>query len=281
MTIGEKIKTLRKEKGLTQSALADGIVTRNMLSLIENGSAKPSLQTMKEFAERLGIPIGYLISDDGAAESAASTPLSSDDASAMRSLFRAGKYAECLGRANELSSTNDETALMIMRCAYVLGEESFKKRDMTSAQSMFTLAMTSAEKTAYATAEEISKIRRMYLLTDAVVSKKNFSDVPRTSYGETDETAAYVAAFYGVDIGDFELLLEHKNHIAILRLIKVGRLKDATKALLEQLKITSDKLTRYYLFRSLEECFRKSGDFKGTFEAAAQRRAAFEELVSK
>ena len=63
MTIGEKIKNLRKEKGMTQNELSSGIVTRNMLSLIENNSAKPSLGTTRAFAERLGVPVEYLISE--------------------------------------------------------------------------------------------------------------------------------------------------------------------------------------------------------------------------
>ena len=273
MTIGEKIKNLRKDKGFTQSALSDGIVTRNMLSLIENGSARPSLGTMRKFAERLGVPIEYLISDNDAPVPSASAAVSPEGVSSMRALFKSGKYAECLEQANKLDFADDETALIIMRCAHVLGDESFKKRSVSAALNLFTLALTSAEKTAYATQDELTKIRRMYQLT--------FADMPRAIYSDNDEAAAYIAAFYGADVGNFELLLEHKNHIAILRLMKVGRLKDATKALLDQLKITSDKLTKYYLLRSLEECFRKAGDFKGTFEAAAQRRAAYEELVKE
>ena len=45
--IGKAIRELRKDKKLTQAQLAQGIVTRNMLSLIENGSATPSLQTLE------------------------------------------------------------------------------------------------------------------------------------------------------------------------------------------------------------------------------------------
>ena len=64
-----------------------------------------------------------------------------------------------------------------------------------------------------------------------------------------------------------------------MRLIKVGRYNEAKKAIFDQLKITNDKLTKYYLLRTLEDLFRKTGDFKGTFESAANRRAAYEELI--
>lgn len=275
MTIGEKIKALRKEKGLTQSALASGIVTRNMLSLIESGSARPSLGTTKEFAERLGVPVEYLISESDNVASFSKM----DTIRNVRSLLKSGKHAECLVEAESLGECDDETALIMMKCCLALGAEAFKARKLKAALDYFTRATDYAKKTAYATPEEIAKIRRGYLLSDAIVSKKNFSDAPRVVWSDCDEPAAYVAALYDVDIGSFELLPEHKTHLAIMRLIKVGRYNEARKALFDQLKITNDKLTKYYLLRTLEDLFRKTGDFKGTFESAASRRTAYEELV--
>lgn len=63
MNIGEKIKSLRTSKLMTQKELAGTEITRNMLSCIENGSATPSLTTLKYLADRLGVSAGYLISD--------------------------------------------------------------------------------------------------------------------------------------------------------------------------------------------------------------------------
>ncbi|MBQ8005809.1 MAG: helix-turn-helix transcriptional regulator, partial [Clostridia bacterium] len=60
MNIGEKIKNLRTSKLMTQKELAGEEITRNMLSQIENGSASPSLQTLRYLAARLGVPVGYL-----------------------------------------------------------------------------------------------------------------------------------------------------------------------------------------------------------------------------
>ena len=60
----EKIKTLRNQRRMTQTALAGDQITRNMLSLIENGSALPSLSTILYLAERLDIPAGLLLARD-------------------------------------------------------------------------------------------------------------------------------------------------------------------------------------------------------------------------
>lgn len=64
MTLGEKIKQARLEAGLSQRQLCGEEVTRNMLSLIENGSARPSMNTLSYFAARLGKPISYFLEED-------------------------------------------------------------------------------------------------------------------------------------------------------------------------------------------------------------------------
>lgn len=64
MTLGEKIKSARKKRKMTQSDLAGNYITRTMLSKIENGIAKPSLETIKNIAEKLDLPISYFIDDN-------------------------------------------------------------------------------------------------------------------------------------------------------------------------------------------------------------------------
>lgn len=64
MELGEKIKLARLEAGLSQRQLCDGTVTRNMLSQIENGSARPSMDTLKIFAARLGKTVSYFLEED-------------------------------------------------------------------------------------------------------------------------------------------------------------------------------------------------------------------------
>lgn len=63
MSVGSKIKALRKKRGLTQDALAENIISRSMLSRIESGSAEPSISSLKALADRLGISAGYLLED--------------------------------------------------------------------------------------------------------------------------------------------------------------------------------------------------------------------------
>ena len=64
MELGEKLRQARLEAGLSQRQLCGEIITRNMLSLIEHGSAKPSMETLKLLAARLGKPVSYFLDEE-------------------------------------------------------------------------------------------------------------------------------------------------------------------------------------------------------------------------
>lgn len=68
LTIGDKVKQLRKAKGLTQTDLAGEHMTKSMLSQIENGRALPSMNTLQFLAGRLGTDAGYFLEGEHEAE---------------------------------------------------------------------------------------------------------------------------------------------------------------------------------------------------------------------
>lgn len=51
--IGQRIKALRNEANLTQQELAEGIISRTYLSLIEKNSVHPSINVLKKLSEKL------------------------------------------------------------------------------------------------------------------------------------------------------------------------------------------------------------------------------------
>jgi transcriptional regulator with XRE-family HTH domain len=63
MELGERIKQARLDAGLSQRQLCGDTVTRNMLSLIESGRARPSMDTLAYFARQLGKPMGYFLEE--------------------------------------------------------------------------------------------------------------------------------------------------------------------------------------------------------------------------
>ena len=88
MELGEKLKQARLEAGLSQRQLCGEEITRNMLSLIENGSAKPSMKTLRYLAGRLGKSVSYFLE-----ETAVLSPNQQIMASA-RQLYDNGNFAE-------------------------------------------------------------------------------------------------------------------------------------------------------------------------------------------
>lgn len=64
MELGEKIRQARQEAGLSQRQLCGEEITRNMLSQIENGSARPSMDTLRFLAGRLGKTVSYFLEED-------------------------------------------------------------------------------------------------------------------------------------------------------------------------------------------------------------------------
>ena len=64
MELSQKLKQARLDAGLSQKALCGDRITRNMLSQIENGSARPSMDTLRYLAGQLGKPLSYFLEDD-------------------------------------------------------------------------------------------------------------------------------------------------------------------------------------------------------------------------
>ncbi len=69
MTLGQKIKKLRTDKGLTQKDLADQLhVTFQTVSKWESGTNEPDIATLKELSKLFGCSFDYLLNDEEAVE---------------------------------------------------------------------------------------------------------------------------------------------------------------------------------------------------------------------
>lgn len=64
MELGQRIKAARLEKGLSQRQLCGDRITRNMLSQIESGNARPSMATLQYLAGALGKSVSFFLEED-------------------------------------------------------------------------------------------------------------------------------------------------------------------------------------------------------------------------
>ena len=70
MSIGERIKTLRKESKLTQVELAKkSNISRSYLTDIENDRYNPSLETLKAIANSLNVNLSDIVSENSESNS--------------------------------------------------------------------------------------------------------------------------------------------------------------------------------------------------------------------
>ena len=64
MELGEKLLQARQAAGLSQRQLCGDVITRNMLSQIEHGTARPSMSTLQYLASRLGKPVSWFLEEE-------------------------------------------------------------------------------------------------------------------------------------------------------------------------------------------------------------------------
>jgi transcriptional regulator with XRE-family HTH domain/predicted negative regulator of RcsB-dependent stress response len=59
--VGERIRRLRQERGMSQSELAAGRLSKGFISQIESGRSRPSPESLRFIAQRLGVPMVALL----------------------------------------------------------------------------------------------------------------------------------------------------------------------------------------------------------------------------
>jgi HTH-type transcriptional regulator, quorum sensing regulator NprR len=62
-SLGQKIREWRIKKGITQTELAEGLVTPSMISQIESDKANPSFKLLEGISRKLGVPIDEFLMD--------------------------------------------------------------------------------------------------------------------------------------------------------------------------------------------------------------------------
>lgn len=144
MTTGEKIKNIRIRKKMTQSELSGTCVTRNMLSQIENGTATPSLSTLKAIAERLDTPIEYFLSEID--DESVFRRLADDEK--LTALFEKGDYETCVGIL--AGATDHAGVMMLTECFFALGKARLFAGELFSARKYFEECAEAASRSAFA-----------------------------------------------------------------------------------------------------------------------------------
>ena len=128
-TLGEKIKRIRKLRGMTQASIAGEKITRNMLSCIENGTANPSLDTLKYIADKLSVPTEFLISEDDNLNFYQKKSLISK----IYRAYDAKNYSACIELIGTITEADDELNFLLADSYLELGKQSIFRGSLLKA----------------------------------------------------------------------------------------------------------------------------------------------------
>lgn len=290
MTLGQKIRMLRKEKNLTQAKLCGDFMTRNMLSQIESDSAGPSVATLRVLAERLGVPAGYLLEED--ADLGAYRKLAA--IGTIRQLYRESHWQKCLDACRALPDFDDEISLIMADCCLKLGVGEYTKGSVEAARRHFSLAQVFASRTLYPH-EEIDRLSALYLAQiDSAASggpPVQVADFAGESFLTVHEMAIYHHLLRIIDQSRYEAAAQlydalnlknplYRIHISAKLSESAGnyeRAADLLEELIDRVEdenVPPDFLLRVYA--DMESVCRNMGNFRRAYEAAQSRQACLD-----
>lgn len=276
MAIGEKIKECRLYRNMTQSELVGDRITRNMLSAIEGGKATPSLETILYLAERLDIPVGFLLSE----QNDLAFYIKNQQMPEIKSLLSSKKFQECAKRIAELDFLDDELAYILATCHFEMAVSYAKNGAFDSASESIRLCGEYSSKTAYDT----SRYELILPLYAAFVKNINAPLL------EFDGNTFYECMLSVSDYEFFRYLecdfdFPYKNsqfklHMQAKKLIKERRYTDAIGILLQieahKHKFEYNIYLMFGVYADLDNCYKQICDFENAYRYSSKRLSLIE-----
>lgn len=260
MELGERIRQARLEAGLSQRQLCGDKITRNMLSQIENGSAQPSMDTLRYLAGRLGKSLGFFLDDDAQQDlmnRAWASYDSGDDRAALDILEQLPESGRDKNRVYTLLKSL--TLLRLAETGADQGREAYARKLLAQAQALEVSWLPEL------------KLRRLSIQAELGMSV-DFNELP-----DLDDRLylyAYAAMRSGAPKRAADFLDAAEDHGStqwhLLRartLMAQGEYASAAKLLqLEEKKKPEEAAPL------LEQCFRELGDFQQAYYYACMQR---------
>lgn len=277
--IGQKIREIRISKGITQKELAGDKITRNMLSLIESGSASPSISTFMYLASRLDTPAGYFFSftdkDDGLYHKL----MNMDE---IKACYKQKNYHRIKEIAGSLpDAAYDDELSHILAVTYLnLADKAAGDYNMRSAAEMLATAEGFGENSIYCgkifshAIEFYSEMFRSLCSTDI---PDILCDHSVGSEYVSPELVEYFRAVKMLSLGEewhplFPKGSLFERHTTAIEYYLDGRVTDALKKLLA---LSTDPSLPYYMeffvLTDLENAANITGDVRTAYTAAKRK----------
>ena len=284
MTLGQKIRSARIERGYTQKQLVGEHITRNMLSKIENDSATPSVRTLEYIAARLQMPVSYFMDNTKYSDGT-----SLDGLDEMRRAYKSGEYLECIRLLEESTSvgTTDEGYLLRTLSSLGAAHEELKKGNFPGAKEYADAADYYNKEGLYYSAAvdaEMSLIlAECALVLDMGEYEENAREYERAVKDISfQDRYALVKAEYLLRTEETELAekvltkLSPSGDPKYLYLmgfyhLRTGKTDEAIMCLKEAEFSAKNTPLLPLIYEKLEECYLKREDFRLAYEYAAKQ----------
>ena len=263
MELGEKLRLARLEAGLSQRELCGEEITRNMLSRIEHGAARPSMKTLSFLAAQLGKPVSFFLE-----ETAVSSPNQQIMTSA-RQLFDGQDYGGAMQALAQYRAPDEvydrERQLLEILARLHLADDAIADGREAYALELLEAVAALGKDAAYYTQDLES--RRLLLLgriqgqtvelpgLDEALTVQAASALSR---GNAKRAACLLDAAEDHTASRWNLL-RGKCHMA------QGEYPEAAECFLIAQK-------EYAVLRELEICYREMGDYKNAYLYACRQK---------
>lgn len=280
MELGEKLRRARLEKGLSQRQLCGDRITRNMLSQIENGQAKPSMDTLRYLAAGLGKPVSYFLEEDAVASPNLSVLREA------RSLFAGERWTQALQTLEGYRPGDEifdpEYWHLLSLCAYGAAREAQKAERFPFAEDLLEKSLAAGEKTPYGGAGVRARLLAAELCReDPTRLAQSLMDLKK-SFGPEGERLAWLLARQALNEGQprrARILLDPAPDSVEKRLLSGESFlleKEYPKAAEQYL--AAERLLEAaggdprVAYAPLEICFREMEDYKMAYFYAAKQK---------
>ena len=278
MTIGEKIKSARQRLSMTQSELAGDKITRNMLSAIESGKANPSMETVRFLADRLELPVSYLLSE----EDDLSFYVKKDLMPAIKMLLVEKKYKDCIDAISRISEHDDELCYILAVCHYELGVADVRFGALRSAKIHLEQSGRYCERTIYDTTRYEATLPLYIAIAqniNAPLLELDINDYePKARIGFDYELYRYMTCDYSYEYSN----KHYKMHLEAKAKIKDRRYAEAVNILRA---IEENKTLYVYsvymmlaVYADMDNCYKQMRDFENAHRYTTKRITLLENL---
>ncbi len=274
--LGKKIKELRKARGLTQSQLAGEQVTRNMLSSIENGSANPSLETLKYLADGLSISVSYLISEEDDLVFYEKKTLISK----IYRAYEAKNYSSCINLINTISEKDNELYYLLASSHLELAKYNVAHGSLITASKNLEFAEEFANKTKINTQHIEAQIPMYFSIAKNIQSPLLEFDAQK--YNSSLMSSVEFEFFKYLTL-DFSYAFETPTlalHMEAKNLMKERNYQEAIKRLLNAAELSKKEdynaFVVFSIYSDLEYSYKQLYDYEKAYLYSSKRMTLLE-----